>query len=199
MTFDPATHQRTKRRREMSKYEGPAAFSAGPSGFPRKISGSGQRDLRQPEVDAIPMRRGRPEPIGKDLPGRPSMVRYWDNDITVTNEWLTGDGFRYPIDEVRRLRIIRATGEGLTIRGAIAVAVVFAIVRLWERLDTDGWIGGLTLLVLATALLPLGRRREPHYYLMTAEVFGCTRLVTSDPDRHRLRDIVRAIRTAQSA
>lgn len=150
-------------------------------------------------MDVTPSRFAGPDPVKEYLSHRYTQIRYRDDDVTVTDQWLESPGGRYPTRDVGAVHVFQARRVDLTIRAAIAVAITFAIVRLWDRLDMDGWIGALAILVLALALVPFGRRRRPRCYLLTAEVYGCTRLLVADADQRRLREIARAVHEAHRA
>lgn len=139
-----------------------------------------------------------PEPPSEDLPSLDERVVYRCDDVIVTDRWLAVQGRRYLVRDLQDIRIIRTQHSELTIGSAVATGVViFAVARLWDRLDVDGWIGAVTVLAVPMVLTLLGMRRSG-FHLMMARVYGCWTLVLSDVDRRRLGRVARAVRSAQA-
>jgi Family of unknown function (DUF6232) len=123
-----------------------------------------------------------------------------DNYVVVSGEWLDAQGRWYPVSELQNLRAMHPRHGDLTICSGMATAVVtLAIARLWDRLNTAGWIGALSLLAASLVLLSYGLSVRRRRGVLVAEVGGVTKLVVSDVDERKLNRIIRTVRRAGTA
>lgn len=127
-------------------------------------------------------------------------VYYHRGDVLVTGSWLTAYGRSYPIAELRNIRRMREPHSDLAINaGLVAVAMMIVIARLWDRLDTTGWVGALTILGFLVGLAVFGAWLRRRAYFMIAEYHGLTVVLVWEGDGERFGQIRRAIQRAIEA
>jgi hypothetical protein len=95
---------------------------------------------------------------------------------------------------------MRGPHGDLTINaGFVSVAVLIAMARLWDYLDTNGWVGAVAVLVVAVVLTIVGSRMRRPLYLMIAEYRTLTVLLVMEEDGERYARIRRAVQRAQES
>lgn len=150
-------------------------------------------------MEATSVHRAAPGPVSHDISSCDGRVRYHQGQVLVTDEWLEAHGRRYPIRELHHIHVVPARSSLLTKIGAMASSVVvFAIARVGGQLDVDGWIGAATLLTIPALLMVIGVRVRPRRHVMMAQFRGRLVRVVMEKDRHRLDQVVRAVRGAQN-
>jgi hypothetical protein len=137
-----------------------------------------------------------PEPLEtghNPSPDRDS-IHFDRGGVRVTDSALTAHGRCYPIAELRHIRTMRGPYNDLTINASfLAVTIMIVIARLWDYLDTDGWVGALAVLGVAVGLVIVGSRVRRRLHIMVAEFRTLTVLLVLDDDRERYAQIWRAV------
>lgn len=128
-------------------------------------------------------------------------VEYFSHEaIMVTDRWLDVRERRYPVAELHNVRIVHARHGELTRYSTQAIVLLIVVIaRVWERLDTAGWIGALTVLAIPVALALAGLRRRQRTGMLTADVHGRTTAIVAGADRQVLEQVALAIECAKRA
>src|SRR5262249_50999778 len=130
----------------------------------------------------------RKEPIMNATPGCPDPP-----EPHINSEWIEVRGRRYPLRELRHVRIMHAPHSDLTSIATLAsLAIIIGIARLWDRLDTTGMVGALPVLAVPAVLLLIGILSKRPSRVLVAEFRGEVVLIADDRDRRRFRAIMRA-------
>ncbi|MBO0869771.1 MAG: hypothetical protein J2P15_14520 [Micromonosporaceae bacterium] len=133
-----------------------------------------------------------------EAPENRLLIFYHRAGTVVSRDCIVTCGHRYPIAELRHVRVMHAQHSDLTVVSTlVALSVAVAIARTWELLDRYAWIGAITLLVLPIVLGLLGARLRRRIHVLLAEYRGHTTFIHSDNNLLRFNQVVRAIHRAQ--
>jgi len=115
-------------------------------------------------------------------------------------QWFDVAGQRYPVQELKNVRVMHAAHSDLTTISTLAgLAIVIAIARLWEHLDRNGWAGALVLLSVPALLTVLGLLLRRPSRVLVADHGGRTTLLLDDKDRRQFDRAVKSLRRATKA
>jgi len=127
-------------------------------------------------------------------------IHYDQGGVRITSRALTAHGRCYPIAELRQIRTMRGPYSDLTINASfVAVTIMIVIARLWDYLDTDGWVGAVAVLAVAVGLVIIGGRVRRRLHIMVAEFQTLTVLLVLEEDRERYAQIWRAVTQARDS
>src|SRR5262245_58930443 len=94
---------------------------------------------------------------------RPGETIFYNEDgVRITNRWLTVGGFRYSIESLCEMHVVRARHSRLTVDAGIASGVIALGITITARyLDPAGWLGAAVVLAVPLSLLGYGLLRRP--------------------------------------
>jgi hypothetical protein len=143
--------------------------------------------------------RGYPSPPEPDADTLHQHDRvYYDRDgIQITSQSLIAHGRRYPVAELRRIRTLRGPRSDVALAaGVLALAMLFTIARVGERLDKAGWLGALTVLGVLFGLMISGNLLRPRSYALIAEFHRQPVILVLVGSGRRYGQIARALKRA---
>jgi hypothetical protein len=145
-------------------------------------------------MHVTPERPPGPAPGDETKSKRDVRVLYRGDQVIVTDDWLAVWGRRYPVRELKHLRVVRGPHSDLTINATlVAIALAVGIARLWDRLDASGWVGALLVLAVPVLLAALGIRLRRRSHLLLAEYRGRTVVLVGGPRREQINQVARAV------